>query len=810
METSAGSGPGPDRPPGGGRGAGATAGRLARLLSERELWLLGALQLLLFWRPLFSGTAFFRDLHLLAFWVRQRTGEMLAAGEAPFWDPFLHAGQPLFASPTHSVAYPTVLLQLVLPPTAAFNLEIVLHLALCGLGAYVAARVLGLAPGPALVAALSFELAGFTLSLTNLLNRILAFPHLPLAFAAWHLHLKEGKARWLLLSAAACALMVLAGFPELVLLAFAFLLAWALLAGPWRCARPGAVGRWLALGAAAAGLSAFQLLPALHVVADSSRSAGLPALQALGWSVHPIRLAELAFPGFIGRPDLVGDLTWGLALEGGQFPYVVSLYVGFPVLLLALAGATDRAAGAAFDGRARFVLAGTVAVAVVLSIGGHLPFVPELYEAFPRLGALRFPVKALAAAVLPLALLAGAGAQRLCREEAPGVRARLRGALAAAAAAGLVAAVAGSGGASGALFSAAFGRAASPDAAAGFSASLFHGALALAAAAFLLAWPPERLSRLRSGAIVALVVADLAAAGRPAFPLADRSFFDDEPALARAVREMAGEGALFRTEDAGGIGFPPESRSAAWLGRWSLETLARYTAAGYDVPVAFTQDYDGLLDRERAALSRLVTTLPWERRVPVLASGGVRAVLTSDPPPLPGLEPVLTVPNPSSRTFFLYRLPAAEPPARFVTEWTAVGSLDQALTGLASGRTGEVPEVLTSDAPSPCGREGDRVSRLGRTARTAAFRVEAACSGYLVTTIPFRPGWTATVDGEEAPVARARGIHAAVPVGAGRHDVRISYLPPGLGTGLATTALTVVLLGGAASLRRAGRLGRKA
>ncbi len=48
------------------------------------------------------------------------------------------------------------------------------------------------------------------------------------------------------------------------------------------------------------------------------------------------------------------------------------------------------------------------------------------------------------------------------------------------------------------------------------------------------------------------------------------------------------------------------------------------------------------------------------------------------------------------------------------------------------------------------------------------------------------------MDGQAAPVLRANGKHRAVPVPAGRHEVVLRYEPPGLGLGVALTALALL------------------
>jgi hypothetical protein len=49
--------------------------------------------------------------------------------------------------------------------------------------------------------------------------------------------------------------------------------------------------------------------------------------------------------------------------------------------------------------------------------------------------------------------------------------------------------------------------------------------------------------------------------------------------------------------------------------------------------------------------------------------------------------------------------------------------------------------------------------------------------GILVISDVLAPGWSATVDGREAPIVRADYAFRAVPVPAGEHDVVMRYLP---------------------------------
>ncbi|MBT2503079.1 YfhO family protein [Curtobacterium sp. ISL-83] len=72
--------------------------------------------------------------------------------------------------------------------------------------------------------------------------------------------------------------------------------------------------------------------------------------------------------------------------------------------------------------------------------------------------------------------------------------------------------------------------------------------------------------------------------------------------------------------------------------------------------------------------------------------------------------------------------------------------------------------------------------------------VDATGGGWVVVADSLqRKGWTATVDGRTTDMVRADSVGAAVWVPAGTHTVRLQYRTPGLGTGIALTAATVLV-----------------
>lgn len=721
-------------------------------LREPELVALVSLQGLIFWRPPFFETFFFRDLHLFFYFQRLKVAESLASGALPLWDATLHGGQPLLANVNNTALYPGNLLFLVLPPLAAFNLEIVLHLALAGVATYLLARALDLRPPAALVAALVYEFCGPTLSLVNLLNRLIATPWTPLMLLFWHLLLVDRRARWFVAAACAGALQVLAGFPELTVFTFALLAVWSLPSEASRIPRKKRLALFLGLALATSGLAAVQILPTLELLKHTARGQGLGAASALAWSVDPRRLPELVLPGWLGRVDALSDADyWGRNLEHQGFPYLLSLTFGMGTAVLALAG-LGREGGVGPSVAQRRLLAAFAGLALVLTLGRNLPGIPALAAAVP-MRVFRYPVKLVCAATLPLAILAGAGTARLATAGRP-LRLRFAagvGFLAVVLAGFAVAETASSGFASRvALTFFALPFEAVPRV--GVAVSLGHAAFVSGALALVLVFQREGVAWV----LAALVAADLLAGSRGLNPTAPRALLADPPRILAEVRRAVGGGSLYRVPEGRPVQVSAPSNDVVWLAKKNLDTLAQYTAAGFGIPVPFHLDFDSLASADVMHMTSFVESLPWARRVPMLAASGVTAVLANEPLSAPGLEPIAAWPG----ELFLYRIAGARTPARL-----------EMASGFAS---------VASDA----------VERPG----LRRLETDAATPATLAVTTPFWEGWTATIDGDSSEVRLANGFTQSVSLASGRHVVLLRYWPPGLTEGLFVTAASAALL----------------
>lgn len=374
------------------------------MLAGRGGWLLGD-ELGSGWRALWTAHGAFLSARAEAGWPLET--------RALAWP----LGGP-FASPSPLFDALSVPLRFALGPVSTFDALAILHLGLAVAGAWVLARQAGLRQAGALVAATGF---GFNALLLTAGAASGAPEVLGMAWVPWML----AAALWLFrapgpVPALAAALgLVAVATADLHLALFAPLLAPLVLlpalaerlsSSSWR-ARASLVG-WGAVGVGAGVAAAVWLLrPMLAALADpdaltppgSLRLAPLPAPDALG--AHVASFATLS--GILLPGDPVREQGAAVALQ--------STYAGWVLLLLALTGATL--------GRLRW--AALAVVAALLAMGPYLLVTLDgwrptpvswwrwLREAWPATQMVSEPVRAMAFSFAGLAVLAGAGAEKL-------------------------------------------------------------------------------------------------------------------------------------------------------------------------------------------------------------------------------------------------------------------------------------------------------------------------------------------------------------------------------------------------------------
>ena len=751
--------------------------------------------------PLTTQTFFFRDNSLLNIPTHLLLTRFLRSGSVPLWNPFLHGGQPFLGSPTSTVLYPANLLDLLLPPLQAFNTILVLHYVLCAAFAYLLARSLGISRNASMVAGIVYALSGFSLSQANLYQKLLALPWIPFCLMAARQSTRERTRLWTSLLILGLLIQILANSPETTI-ATGLLTITFVVVDAKRGGRGALMLRIVAAMILAAGLAAIQLLPSAEMTAMSSRGEHRSYESLTTWSLHPARLPELLVPGFFGRTDALSeDAYWGSRREDTGFPNVLSIYVGLPALLMAMLGAM----GSVLTTRMRRLLVAFAILGLAMACGRFLPGFHALYRLAPAMALFRYPVKAIVLGMMPLSLLAAAGADAF--PDRKRLVFRVAGMTCLAAILTIVALWMLPGATRG-LESVLFAQTLTRSSHEQLSLRFIH-LLAAALALLVLAGTsatrrvaerepgasnPQRHREHTAAWLAAIAGCDLIVAGASINPYAPRALFD-EPAMARSARSAA-QGALFyRAPDPEPFRLTAPTDDVVWLARFNLQTLRYYTAQAWMLPSIFHADFDGLANGDVLRLGQWADRLPWRRRLPILSAAGARAILAPGRLLLPGLRPIRALPTPSGHDWVLHEnSPAAR--VRFVSRSRVVPNRQQQLEWMGSGSFDPAQEVLLDSGqpgggPSPASEPS--VTVLARDPDRSLVRIDAPLAGWVVYAEPFAPGWTASVDGKPAALLRANYAFSAVAIAAGTHEVQRAYHPRSFTVGLATSTIALLL-----------------
>jgi len=136
-------------------------GRWLRAPDGRAVIVLVAVPLFLFIVPaLFGHPAIAGDNTIQNLPLRALSGDLIRQGHLPLWNPYIWSGTPLLGGMNAGSAYPLTFAFAVLPPVAAWVLNMLGVYWAAGLGMYVLLRQYRIRPLAALLAGLTYSLTG--------------------------------------------------------------------------------------------------------------------------------------------------------------------------------------------------------------------------------------------------------------------------------------------------------------------------------------------------------------------------------------------------------------------------------------------------------------------------------------------------------------------------------------------------------------------------------------------------------------------------------------------------------------------------
>ncbi len=529
---------------------------------------------------LFQGRLFFfRDIYCYYYPNYAFLERSLRQGVWPLWNPTSDAGGPFLMSDPMDL-----LLVGSVGAETALRLALPLHVLLAMWGATALARRLGNGPWGSWAAGAFFGLSGFLLSSLNLFELSHGVAWSPWVLWAYLGLFQQPSLRRAAVLGALGAIQVSTLAGETVIQTALFALA---LTPRWPDRRT--ASRLLVAGSVAVLLAAPTLLGVRALLAGTQRMAGFDNRHALAFSLHPLALLEGLLPHFLGNPHTFSDAGfWGQPLFPDGFPYMIGIYVGPIVLMLAARAGNQR-------------LWALAALGTVLALGAHGPAASFLALA---MRSFRSPVKFLFLADLSFCLLAAAGLERAVRRRGsigwilPGAALLLAAAL--------------------------VGGSADP----GWLARLwpevrdpraqlvrvtvwpaaFAGTGALCLAAGLALWRGGRLSR----AAAVLGALDLLMVNGSLNPAANASFYALRPEVRSLVAPAAGSNERWFSFGVAGS----EARWSPWVARINSDVWLYYMERQSLLPRTTVLDgFDAAFDEDRTGWEPPASTLhPAERR----------------------------------------------------------------------------------------------------------------------------------------------------------------------------------------------------
>jgi hypothetical protein len=328
----------------------------------------------------------------------------LRRGNFALWNPHIYCGAPYFGGFQSGLLYPLNYACLLLPLAKAINFGIALHIFLAGFFMYLWASRRRLHFLACLLCGALWMFCGehYLHIAAGHLDRLIATAWIPVVFLAMDGLFEDLSPRWALLGILAVSMMIFGGDPQYVFytaVAAAIYCALCIVRAEKRMR--------IALGlilmcAGAAAITAVQLWTGMEATAESVRgSGGLPYKFAGMFSFPPANFLTLLAPGFFG--DVTHLSYWGLG-----YLWEMCLFLSVAGLLLAIYGAGAERA------RRRFSITMAL-ILLLLALGSRTPLFRLLYDCAPGFNRFRGMSKFAVQASAFIALLSGIGLDRLIR-----------------------------------------------------------------------------------------------------------------------------------------------------------------------------------------------------------------------------------------------------------------------------------------------------------------------------------------------------------------------------------------------------------
>ena len=349
---------------------------------------------------------YFGDLTRYFFPLKFYGTNLIKSGIIPLWNPYLFCGMPFLGVLQTGVFYPPNLIIYAGDNfVRAYGYYIIFHFFISGFFTYLLMRNYRLSKASSLVSAIIFSFGGYLSSVIIMNSTLCSVSWLPAIFLFFDKAIKKQSLFFSFVTSIFLALMFLGGEPTVI---YITLLALALgffiefiaavkkeLRIPWKM-----MLCFFSLCTCWILLSSFQMLPFLEFISLGKRFSQTIFEQSAKWS--------MSFSDFVNYliPYAFGNITKGGRYIQGQL-WLASFYVGLGGLILfsfSLFKLKNR--------KVFFFLLLTI-ISILLALGNKSFLYKIFYAILPGFNLIRYPVKFIFLASFSTAVLAGFGFQFL-------------------------------------------------------------------------------------------------------------------------------------------------------------------------------------------------------------------------------------------------------------------------------------------------------------------------------------------------------------------------------------------------------------
>jgi hypothetical protein len=138
--------------------------------------------------------------------------------EMPFWDRYIFSGYPMLSTPSDSALYPiNLILGLIFPVTAAYNLSVLVHYSLAGIFIYIFMRQYNLNKMACFTSGFIFMFSGMMITHRDHITRLYTIIWIPLILLLLEKYRKSKKIEFVLLASIPYSVSFFAGDPQMFL-----------------------------------------------------------------------------------------------------------------------------------------------------------------------------------------------------------------------------------------------------------------------------------------------------------------------------------------------------------------------------------------------------------------------------------------------------------------------------------------------------------------------------------------------------------------------------------------------------------------